>query len=153
MQLAGELRRLCSQMRSTHQSSARSRRLICLSRSMLRVSFRFQKAARTSGMVPCDGQQCQKQPSTKTTTRSFRKTKSGAHRTVPSSLGTRARARGFRRRMVRWRLQPVMPATRNARQKVVSVVRLPRLLTAFITCDRCFCEKTSAIGRVPGATW
>ena len=69
------------------------------------------------GCVPCLGQPCQKQPSTKTAIRFSGKVKSG----VP---GKRSCLR-----------QPLMPAFRNKHVSFSSVDLLPRLRTLDMICD------------------
>ena len=54
----------CSQMRTTVQPAAARRAFTFASRSWLRASLSCQKASLERGIVPCSGQECQKQPST-----------------------------------------------------------------------------------------
>ena len=66
----------CSQTRITSQPRSRSRSLVSASRSMLARIFARQNCSLAFGHVPCSGQPCQKQPSTKTATLARRKTTS-----------------------------------------------------------------------------
>src|ERR1035437_1083190 len=67
----------CSQIRTTRQPARRSVRVTSRSRARLPDSFRRQNARLFLGLVARFGQPCQKQPSTKTASRAFGKTKSG----------------------------------------------------------------------------
>jgi hypothetical protein len=66
-----------SQMRITRQPFRRKARLTSASRFLFLENLRRQNTALPFGFVPCLGQPCQKQPSTKTASRSFGKIKSG----------------------------------------------------------------------------
>jgi hypothetical protein len=127
-------RSACSQIRTTRQPLRRRARVTSRSRSLFRESLASQNFRRVAGMVPCLGQPCQKQPSTKTATRSAGQAKSGRP------------GRG------RWRRQPVIPDLRRAEANRSSVARLPRERTAAITRDRSALVKTSAMGRSGGQT-
>ena len=117
----------CSQMRCTRQPSLRRIRLTSLSRALFRPIFGSQKFCRDLGIRQCHRQPCQKQPSTKTVTRSFRNTKSG----LPGS-------RWFRR-------QPRIPFPRRIVTSLSSVSLFPFERTAAMTRDRFFLENTSGI--------
>ena len=58
----------CSQTRMTVQPSSASRRSVSASRSLFRISFLRHHSAFARGNVACSGHECQKHPSTKTTT-------------------------------------------------------------------------------------
>ena len=58
----------CSQTRITSQPRSRSRSLVSESRSIFARIFARQNCSLAFGHVPCSGQPCQKQPSTKTAT-------------------------------------------------------------------------------------
>ena len=70
-------RKVCSQIRNTRQPVRRKARFTSRSRARLRANFFFQNDRLPLGCVPCRGQPCQKQPSTKIAVRDLRKTKSG----------------------------------------------------------------------------
>jgi hypothetical protein len=67
----------CCQIRSTRQPRERNDLFASRSRTLFCVSFFFQKLRLLLGIPPCFEQRCQKQPSTKTTSRLSRKMKSG----------------------------------------------------------------------------
>lgn len=64
-------------MRNTRQPCARSVCVTSRSRALLRANLFFQNERLPLGCVPCFGQPCQKQPSTKIASLSFGKMKSG----------------------------------------------------------------------------
>jgi hypothetical protein len=97
----------CSQMRRTRQSCLRSVRVTSRSRRLLASSLRFQNSALFTGVVERFGQQCQKQPSTKTASLSWEKTKSGLPKTG------------------RFRRHPMMSQPRKNRIRISSVPWLP----------------------------
>jgi hypothetical protein len=115
----------CCQTRRTYQPSFLNVRETRRSRALFRSSLRFQKSPLSIGFVACFGQLCQKQPSTKTTKRSFVKTKSG----FPKIL--------------RRRRQPMMRFRRKRRSMANSVALLSRPRTRDMICDRFALEKTS----------
>ena len=121
-----------SQIRVTRQPAFLRVRVASLSRATFRVSFAAQKSALFFGSLewPGFGHRCQKQPSTKTASRCFGKTKSG----FPKS--------GHRRR------QPVILDSRkiSINRSSVSLFPLPRMRD--ITSLRFFLVKTSAISTV-----
>lgn len=121
----------CSQIRSTRQPSRRSVRVTRRSRALFAASFRRQNAALFRGFVACRGQPCQKQPSTKTATRWFGKTKSGLPKTG------------------RERRQPVIWCRRNRAINASSVSLFPRPRMRAMTAERLALLKTSAIAGVP----
>ncbi len=78
----------CSQTRITSQPRSRSRPLVSASRSMLARIFARQNCSLAFGHVPCSGQPCQKQPSTKTATLARRKTTSARRGESSSGLAS-----------------------------------------------------------------
>lgn len=112
----------CSQRRSTNQPRLRSTAPTSLSRARLAASLRFQKPRLVAGVVACLGQECQKQPSTKTASLSFGNRKSG----WPNNL-----------RCLR---HPAILFSRKSRAKAISVVLFPRPRTRAMTIERCSCE-------------
>ena len=97
----------CCQMRKTVQPSRRSVRFTIRSRALLRANFFRQNARLVAGLVACSGQPCQKQPSTKTASLNFGKTKSG----LPKIFGCRR--------------QPVILCRRNNFTSASSVFLFP----------------------------
>ena len=106
---------------------------------MLRANFLFQKARLALGCVPCLGQPCQKQPSTKTASRSLEKTKSGL------TLNFRFLLSDFPISLCR--RQPVMRCRRNNFASASSVSLFPRPRIRDITSERLALVKTSGIER------
>jgi hypothetical protein len=139
----------CSQMRTTRQPARRNARLTRRSRARFAANFFRQNAALPFGFVPCFGQPCQKQPSTKSASRTCRKTKSGRTRKVgrrccaAATLGPRSNA--ALPRISTCRRHPVMPCARNNRTSASSVSRLPRERMRDITSLRFALVKTSGI--------
>ena len=78
----------CSQTRITSQPRCRSRSLVFESRSMLARIFARQNCSLAFGHVPCSGQPCQKQPSTKTATLARRNTTSARRGESSSGLAS-----------------------------------------------------------------
>jgi len=147
-------------MRNTRQPAARKVRFTFRSRAWFAASFLRQNAALFRGFVACNGQACQKQPSTNTASRSLGKTKSGRTekmRFADCGLrdeldGTRL-ARRFRVprsafRISRCLLQPVMPCRRKSAASASSVSRFPRERIRAITSERFALVKTSAINQL-----
>ena len=125
--------RSCSQILMTVQPCARKVRVTSRSRMRFEESFLNQKSAFPLGMGECFGfgQPCQKQPSTKTATRSRRNTRSG----LPK-IACR-------------RLQPVIPCVRKSAiiRSSVSLLPLPRMRA--MTSLRFSGVKTSGIENDP----
>ncbi len=117
----------CSQIRSTRQPRCRSVRVTKRSRTLFAVSFLSQNPRLFAGMFECFGQPCQKQPSTKITTRSLRNVKSGR----PGSAVCRR--------------HPVMAAACKSFTRASSVSLLPRPRMRDITCERFAVVKTSGM--------
>lgn len=117
----------CCQTRITLQPSCFSFRVTNRSRALFWANFRLQKALLLAGCVACVGQQCQKQPSTKTASRHFGNTKSG----LPN---TRA-----------WRRQPVMRWRRKSDTIASSVDRFPLPRTRDMMSERFREVKTSIV--------
>ncbi len=111
--------RECSHMRTTVQPRCFSSRVIRRSRRRFRSIFGIQYASLLCGMRKHRGQWCQKQPSTKSATRSRRKTKSG----LPGRSGCRR--------------QPVMPSARRIWTKRCSVDAFPLERMRDIAYERC----------------
>ena len=78
----------CSQTRITSQPRSLSRLLVSASRSLLARIFARQNCSLALGHVPCSGQPCQKQPSTKTATLARRKTTSARRGESSSGLAS-----------------------------------------------------------------
>ena len=108
----------CSQIRSTRQPRCVSMRFTFRSRCALRASLAVQNAMRDLGTRLCCGQQCQKQPSTKTVSFCMRKTKSG----LPGNDEPRR--------------QPVMRCSRKNPMSRSSVARFSRDRTRDIRSER-----------------
>lgn len=88
----------CSQALTTNHPMAVSCASVSRSRATLRSSFGAQYDAFAVGAVPCSGQRCQKQPSTKRATRLRVNTASGCvHLRSPSLIVRRLRKRRPRR--------------------------------------------------------
>ena len=117
----------CCQIRRTRQPRARSPRVTTRSRARLSAIFFRQNRRLVLGREPCFGQPCQKQPSTKMTTRCLGKAKSG-----------------FPNKGV-CRLQPRMPCARRSRANTPSVCLLPRERMRDITSERLVLLKMSAM--------
>ncbi len=115
----------CSQMRTTRHPCLRSVRLTSRSRALLAAIFFDQKTRLLTGRFECLGQPCQKQPSTKTATFCFGKTKSG----LPKNG--------------RWRRQPVMLCWRKILMRASSVSLLPCPRMWDMTSERLALVKTS----------
>ena len=94
----------CSQKRKTVQPSSRRRRSVSRSRATFSASLTRHHDRFRTGVVPCSGQECQKQPSTKMTTRCRVNTISPRRR-VPS-----------KRRSTRYR----RPAANSRRRRAIS---------------------------------
>lgn len=107
----------CCQIRNTRQPCRRNVRLTIRSRSRLPSNFCRQNARLLAGCVAWSGQPCQKQPSTNTASRAFRKTKSGLPNTGQC------------------RRQPVMRWRRNKMIIANSVDLFPQDRTRDITSD------------------
>lgn len=110
--------RACSHTRRTRQPLARRVRVTTRSRPRLVAIFLRQNLEFCLGIVPCFGQPCQKQPSTKSASLALGKTKSG----LPNS--------GLLRR------QPEIFAARKREMSLSSVARLPRPRIWDITSER-----------------
>ena len=83
----------CSQMRITVQPASTRAESAARSRLTLVSSFLRHQSPLVWGEVPCSGQRCQKQPSTKTATRDRRNTRSGRIRPIwGRSMFTRYRS-------------------------------------------------------------
>ena len=108
MTASGSSFKECSQTRSTLQPFRLRARLTRWSRSLFRSNFWIQYSRLLGGTRWHRGQLCQKQPSTKTTTRSLRNVKSG----LPG------RGRCLR--------QPAIPCSLSNPASLFSVDRLPR---------------------------
>ena len=108
----------CSQIRRTRQPARRRVPITRRSRAWLRAILVCQNSALVLGCVAWIGHPCQKHPSTKTMSRSFRKTKSGLPKTA-----------AFRR-------QPVMPCARNTAINRSSVEPLPEPRTLAMSEER-----------------
>lgn len=111
----------CSQMRNTVHPADDRASSAARSRATLRSSLGSQYPAFTPGRRPCSGQQCQKQPSTKTATRARVKTMSGRGRPLGRSSRT----------STRYRRPAVCKSDRMARSGLVS-----RRLIAAMLRDR-----------------
>ena len=122
----------CSQMRTTRHPCLRSVRLTSRSRALLAAIFFDQKTRLLTGRFECLGQPCQKQPSTKTATFCFGKTKSG----LPKNG--------------RWRRHPVMLCWRKILMRASSVSLLPCPRIRDMTSERLALVKTSDIGASGG---
>ena len=118
----------CSHILRTHHPLERSLRVTNRSRTVLADSFCCQNARLLTGRFECFGQLCQKQPSTKMTTRSFGKVKSG----LP--------------KVGRCRRHPLMPAAWSNFASAISVSLLPRERMRDITSERLAFVKTSDTG-------
>lgn len=118
----------CSQTRSTLQPIVFSVRFTSQSRLRFRAIFLRQYVRFEFGEVPCSGHPCQKQPSTKTASRCFRKTKSG----LPTSFDPLR--------------QPVIPFERRSEASRTSVDKFPHDRMADITTERFALEKMSDTG-------
>ncbi len=110
--------RSCSQTRNTRQPRDLRIPRTRLSLAMLSAIFLIQNPRFDFGVRRCVGHPCQKHPSTNTTTRSPRKTKSG----LPGSVDPRR--------------QPFTPAERSRRAIDNSVESLPRPRTRAICAER-----------------
>jgi len=134
-----------SQIRTTRHPARRSIRLTRKSRARFPASFRRQNARWFFGLVACRGHPCQKQPSTKTASRAFRKTKSGRTENgdVPGAR-TALSARVAALTVIRTcRLHPEIWCARNNRASATSVSLFPRERMCDITSDRFDLVKTS----------
>ena len=107
----------CSHARTTSQPAAAKTRSVSASRSRLRSSFRCQYCLFVDGTLPCSGQLCQKQPSTKSARRARVKTTSA-----------RRRRTGTGRKSTRYLRPRACNADRTAISGFVSRPRLPRIL-------------------------
>jgi hypothetical protein len=125
--LSGTTSSSCSQILTTFHPESRSFLATRRSRFRLASSFCDQNLALFFGLLLHFGQQCQKHPSTKTATRSFRKAKSG------------------RPNMFKCRLQPRIATFRSKLANRSSVARFPRDRIFDMTSDRFCFVKTSAI--------
>jgi hypothetical protein len=121
------LARSCSQIRSTRQPALLSSRFTFRSRCLFPVSFLAQNSSFCFGHVACFGHPCQKQPSTKTATRSRKKTKSG----LPGSD--------------RFRRHPEIPCALKMAISRSSVSLLPVPRIAAITAERLVGVNTSVL--------
>lgn len=117
----------CSQIRKTRQPARRNVWFTNWSRFLFAENLRSQNARLLFGCLPCFGQPCQKQPSTKTVSRCLRKVKSG-----------------FPGKEMCLR-QPLIFFRRKKRTKTNSVSLFPRPRTRDITSERFFFVQTSAI--------
>ena len=124
---SGLLVRSCSQILRTRQPFFLRVLVTNLSRFLLAVSLRLQKARLPDGVFECFGHPCQKQPSTKTTSLFLRNVKSGFPK------------------MGRCRRQPVILFCRSSRASAISVALLPRPRMRDITSERFALVKTSGI--------
>ena len=86
----------CSHTRTTLHPASRKRRSVSASLATFAASFSSHHAAFVFGRVPWMGQQCQKQPSTKTATRRREKTRSALRR-IPGTGAVSTRNRRPRR--------------------------------------------------------
>ena len=127
MQTSGLLVRSCSQILRTRQPFFRRVRVTSLSRVLLRENFRLQNARLVAGLLGCFGHPCQKQPSTKTTSRCLRNVKSGFPK------------------MGRCRRHPVILFCRRRMASAISVALLPRPRMRDMTSERFAFVKTSGI--------
>ena len=84
----------CSHTRRTVQPRWQSTASTKRSRARLRENLSCQKSTFEEGIVPCFGHECQKHPSTNSTTRRCRNTKSGATVARNRCLCWLARKRG-----------------------------------------------------------
>ena len=115
-----------SQTRMTRQPAARSSRVTARSRALLRASLGTQNKIRDFGIRAWRGHPCQKHPSTKMTTLSRRKTKSGFPvLDIP-------------------RRHPVTPFARSNAARRSSVLLFPRLRTFDIRALRSDFDNVSA---------
>lgn len=110
----------------TRQPAARSSRFTARSRALLRVNLGTQNESRDFGIRACFGHPCQKHPSTKMTTLSRLKTKSG----LPTPFIPRR--------------HPVIPDARSNAARRSSVLLFARLRTFDIRALRSAIDKVSA---------
>lgn len=89
MRLAAGAVSSCSQTRITNQPRSRSLVFVSASRALLARIFARQKFSLAFGQVPCSGQPCQKQPSTKTAILARLKTTSARLGESSSGLASR----------------------------------------------------------------
>lgn len=121
-------RKACSQMRRTRQPVRRKVRFTTLSRVLLADNFRCQNARLFFGLVACLGQPCQKQPSTKSASRTRLKTKSG--------LTLKSLAPCFLILTSNCLRHPEILFPRSNRASASSVSLFPRLRTRDINSER-----------------
>ena len=119
----------CSQTLTTLQPRFRSNLDTSRSRALFREILGVQKPWRDLGIRQCQRQPCQKQPSTKTATRSRRNTKSG----LPGNDCCRR--------------QPLIPCARKMDISFNSVSLFPFERTSAITSERFLLLHTSGTSR------
>ena len=130
--------RECSQTRITRQPDFRRNRFVARSLIAFWRILRCQYAGLFFGIRPCQGQSCQKHPSTNIARRSRRKMKSG----LPGS--------GW------WRDQPLIRCSRRIAASFNSVLLFPVERTARITSDRLVFEAINGIAfsaKAPSIRW